>query len=80
MEAMMDGSTWPIDFPYGTYRDGRVVRYGLTHRRGYIELPPDLDKRLQAASKRVFWRFMTRQLRRMGLPFTVETAWRAFID
>ena len=70
----------PINFPLGTYRDGRWAGYRLTTGDRYLLLPHALDRKLQDTSKPVYWRFMTRQLRKLGIASTPETAWRLFAD
>lgn len=71
---------WPIDYPLGTFRDGRWAAYRLTNGRVYLLLPRKLDEKLQGASPVAYWRFMALQLRRIGLSFTPDNAWRAFTD
>jgi hypothetical protein len=70
----------PIDFPLGTYRNGVWAAYRLTTGKHYVVLPHSLDRKLQYASPHAYWRFMARQLRRIGVPATPATAWRRFAD
>ncbi len=70
----------PIDFPLGTYRDGVWAGYRLTTGDHYLILPHALDEKLQAMSHPVYWRFMARQLRRLGIAATPGSAWRLFAD
>lgn len=69
-----------IDYPLGTYRDGRWVGYRLTTGDRYLLMTPDLDKRLQDSGRATYWRFMARRLRQIGLTHDASTAWRAFAD
>ena len=48
-----------------------LAGYRLTTGRHYLILPFTIDRRLQDASLPVYWRFMTRQLRSIGLAFEV---------
>jgi hypothetical protein len=70
----------PIDYPLGTFRNGRWAGYRLTTGAAYLILPHGLDQRLNRTRQAVYWRFMARQLKRVGLTFTPRTAWRAFAD
>jgi hypothetical protein len=76
----MRGATMdvPINYPPGTFCDGRWVGYTLTTGNVSLILRYELDQNLQNATKPVYWRFMTRQLRRLRFVATPETAWRAF--
>lgn len=70
----------PINFPLGTFRNGRWVGFRLTTGRHYLVFTHDFAKRLESSSKMVYWRFMARQLRAIGLDYDTQSAWRAFAD
>ena len=70
----------PIDFPLGTFRNATWTAWRLTTGTCYLILPRALATRLEASPSAVYWRFMAKQLRRAGLTFTPQTAWRAFAD
>ena len=70
----------PIDYPLGTFRNGIWAGYRLTNQQACLILRHDLDRRLQTVRRPVYWRFMAKQLRRIGFDFTPQTAWRAFAD
>ncbi len=66
--------------PRGSFHNGTWLGYRLTTSKNYLIFPSSLEKRLTIASDRVYWRFMARQLRRVGLALGPKNAWRAFAD
>jgi len=70
----------PIDRPLGSFRNRTWSGYRLTTGKNYLVFPASLEKRLAMASDPVYWRFMARQLRRVGLALGPNHAWRAFAD
>ena len=70
----------PINFPLGSFRNSTWTGWRLTTDDRYLVLPTKLATRLEYRVHDTYWRFMSRQLRRIGLPYNPETAWRAFAD
>ena len=70
----------PIDIPKGSFHNDTWVGWRLTIGDRYLILPAVMAERLEAVGRVVYWRFMTRQLRRISLPCDPRNAWRAFAD
>jgi hypothetical protein len=70
----------PIDIPLGSFRNNVWTGWRLTTGDRYLILPTTFAERVEGASQPVYWRFMSRQLRRIGLVYDAANAWRAFAD
>jgi hypothetical protein len=70
----------PVNIPLGSFRNSRWAGWRLTTGDRYLILPTKITTRLEARRQIVYWRFMTRQLRRIGLSYNAQNAWRAFAD
>lgn len=68
----------PINKPQGIAGTARWAGYVLTTGDRYLLLPRPLAERVWRASRPVYWRFMARQLRRIGIITTSFDAWRFF--
>jgi hypothetical protein len=76
--ALADNPRMPIDIPLGSFRNGVGAGWRLTTGDRYLVLPTAIAYRVEAASRGVYWRFMSRQLRQIGLAYDARNAWRAF--
>jgi len=65
---------------FGSYSGKWLVGFRLTDGRGYLILPKAIANRLDSVSLSAYWRYVSRQLRRLGMQSTPETAWKALAN
>ena len=71
-----------MNIPLGSFRNSVWSGWRLTTGDRYLILPTSIAERIESYIDTMdYWRFMARQLKRIGLPLHTEGArWRAFTE
>ena len=71
----------PMNIPLGSFRNSVWSGWRLTTGDRYLILPTSIAERIESYIDTMdYWRFMARQLKRIGLRYAPQEAWRAFAD